>query len=252
MTNYIWPGLITHTSRMFPDTVVLKIRDGDPLCVSVKRLTKNSRVFTYLILELRYDEIEMDDFNPDLVNLFLAVLDDGFLSVSDIRDAHFRELNKISMVFEVWWLVETCGDWLNDKIDKISGEKDMDLMTFLFDECLYILRKWDLSKAMNNLILQIIKFDNSNFISTYMDDFDSLDETQLYFMMIFAGSNVEIFLERMIQQIDAKDSFTENFKFILENINLPLCLQINPDLFYELFQNLNCKRYHKCGLGLGI
>ena len=224
---------------MFPETVVLKIRDGDPLSVSVKRLTSNSRVFTYLILELRYDEIEMEDFTPDLVTLFLAILEDGSLSLSDIQDVQFRELNKISMVFEVWWLVETCGNWLNDKIDKMSDEKDVDLKVWIFDECLYILRKWESKKFMNYFTSRMITFENTDFISRYMEEPSSLDETQLSFMMIFAGKNVKIFLELMIQNIDDHICLSKTTKFLMEKINLPLCFQINPDLFHELFHKIS-------------
>ena len=224
---------------MFPETVVLKIRDGDPLCVSVRRLTTNSRVFTYLILELRYDEIEMDDFTTDLVTVFLAILEDGSLSLSDIQDVQFRELNKISMVFEVWWLAETCGDWLNDKISKMSDEKDVDLKVWIFDECLYILRKWGSKKFMNHFTSRMITFENTDFISKYMEEPSSLDETQLYFMMIFAGKNVKIFLELMIQNIDDQNCLSKTTKFLMEKINLPLCFQINPDLFHELFHKIS-------------
>ena len=70
---------------MNEDTVLIKIRDGDPLCVSIKRLTTDSKVFRRFILELRYDEIEMDDFSSDAVALFLSLLEDRSLSVSDIQ-----------------------------------------------------------------------------------------------------------------------------------------------------------------------
>ena len=219
---------------MNEDTVLIKIRDGDPLCVSIKRLTTDSKVFRRFILELRYEEIEMDDFSPDAVALFLSLLEDRSLSVSDIQSEDFRELHKMSVVFEVEWLTERCSEWLNEKIE-IIGEADLQFKQFLLEECLYILRKWDIRKFVDFLVSKMIELDNTEFIAKCMENFEKVDQIKMDLMLILGGSDPKLFLELIIQNIDIQQTLHKNTKYLMENINLRLCLKVNFELYHELF-----------------
>ena len=181
----------------------------------------------------------MDEFSPDIVAMFLSALEDRSLDLSAIEEDHFRELHKISVVFEVQWLTERCGEWIIGKIEEITGETDVRLEHFLFEECLYVLRKWESNKFLDLLVSKMVTLDNTKFISQYMKDFEKLDETQLNLMLILGGSNPKLFLELIIQNIETRQTLDQPTKHLLENINLRLCLKVNADLYHELFQKIS-------------
>ena len=85
---------------MEEQNIVIKIRDGDPLLVSKDRLTAESRMFRYLIEELKYDALEMDDFTPEAVTLFLTLLEDKqnerLKIICTKRYINFLEYSKLS------------------------------------------------------------------------------------------------------------------------------------------------------------
>ena len=103
-------------------TVLIKIKDHDPLNVSANRLTSDSGVFTRLIYNLGLTVIEIEDFEPEIVILFLTLLEDKKLD--EIEDSQFRELHKISTVFKIYWLVEDCRNWLCLKIRRLPLPPD--------------------------------------------------------------------------------------------------------------------------------
>ena len=80
-------------------TVVIHIRNQDPLNVSATRLTADSSVFRYLVDDLQLTELEIEDFEPDTVILFITLLEDKKLG--ELEDNQFRELHKLSVVFAV-------------------------------------------------------------------------------------------------------------------------------------------------------
>ena len=160
------------------ETIIIKIKDGDPLLVSKQRLLPDSRVFRYLITELKYEEIEMDDFSTDTVTLFLAVLDDKKLE--EIEIPMFREIHKVGVVFEVNWLRDDCRRWLKCKIE--SAEEDRDKM-FVFEECWFILKKWEDRDLTNKLVSTLSHKNNSTFVSDYMSDIDKLEFGQMDIML---------------------------------------------------------------------
>ena len=86
----------------------------------------------------------------------------------------------------------------------------------------------------------MINLDNTEFISKYMmEDFEKLDETELDCMLILGGSNTKTFLELLIRNVDTLSGLDKNTKYLLQNINLRLCLKVNAELYHELFQKIS-------------
>ena len=99
---------------MQEQTVVIKVKDGDLLNVSKYRLIADSNIFRYLVEELGLEQLEIEDFSVDIVTVFLTLLEDKQLR--DIDKSQFRELHKLSVVFEVMWLKNNCQKWLKSKM----------------------------------------------------------------------------------------------------------------------------------------
>ena len=132
---------MTEETLIEEETFVITLKDRDPLLVDKKRLVESSSVFRYIIEECSQTEHEMDDFTPEIVESFLNLLEDRELEKLEERD--FRELHKISVVFDVSWLIDCCRKWLLEKIMNVGEEIEFYTVSFLFEECYYIHDKWN-------------------------------------------------------------------------------------------------------------
>ena len=219
--------------------IVIKIKDDDPLCVDKESLTENSEFLRKLIDELHFYEVEMDDFNPDIVALFLTLLKDKRLG--DMQAVQFRELHKMATVFKVQWLKESCRSWLFNMIDDKEKKYSHDDLLFVFEECLYVLRKWKEKEKdmMETLISKVAQDDNSTFVWKYIENLNKLDEIQLGLMLKLEEDNTDIFLNAMLLDLANKDSLDSNMRFLLQNIDLSLCYLQSQQLYDQLFDSLH-------------
>ena len=179
---------------MADDKIVLKLRDETKLEVFRLKLTANSKTFRYLIDELHQHELLFDDFQVKIVGLFITSLED--LEIAFFNEGQFREMNKLSIVFEVEWLINSCRQWLEDKINEAKTDEEK---TFVFEECLYILKKWNQSDEMDSLLSELASQDNTSFLSQYMADLERLDTIQLDLLLKLGRSDVEVFLARFLR-----------------------------------------------------
>ena len=214
--------------------VVMKIRDGGSLLASKEKLTADSRIFRYFIEELNQHELEMDDFSPEAVAWFVTVLGDK--KWLEIDNSMFRELHKQAKVFEVEWLEERCSSWLRNKMN--SGTEDTD-KKFAFEECWYILKKWDERNMMDQLVSIFSPQDNKTFISNYMSVFDGLETEQIDLMLKLGGSNTDLFLHTILLNLWDHEDLNENVRHLLQNMNLALCSERNEKLYLDVFEMIS-------------
>ena len=198
-------------------TVLIKIKDHDPLNVCATRLTADSSVFRRLIDELGLTEIEIEDFEPEIVTLFITLLEDRTLH--QIEDSQFRGLHKISAAFKICWLVKYCRNWLCSKIQHFSLPPDRNLLLFLFEECLFIIKKWDFKRPMNLLVSKLVRSENRDFILRYIEDSNDMNAADLEYLLKLAGTDHTIFLEVINKELENTQSLSENLRYLLENIN---------------------------------
>ena len=226
--------VVLEQREMSKQTVIIKIKDGDPLLVSKHRLTQDSRKFKYLIDELNYKEIEMDDFSTDTVILFLAVLEDKKLE--EIEESMFREIHKVGVVFEVNWLKKDCRDWLERKIN--SAEEDRDKF-FVFQESWFIIKKWGDKEIVDKLVSTLAHKDNSTFISDYMSDLDKLESGQIDIMLDLGGCDTKTFLMIILHNVSGHTKLSKNVQYVLENMNLVLCYELNKELYLQVVETIS-------------
>ena len=136
---------------MEEQTITIRMRNEVHLIVPKRRLTADSGVFRYLLDELKYDEHEMDDFSTEAVFLFLDFLE--FRVLGEIEEPMFREINKLATVFEIDWMKESCFNWLRSKIDYATMDEEK---AFLFEECWYILEKWNENRMIEALLSTLV------------------------------------------------------------------------------------------------
>ena len=221
-------------------TVLIKIKDHDPLNVCATRLTADSSVFSRLIDDLGLAEIEIEDFEPDVVLLFLTLLEDKKLD--QIEDSQFRELHKLSAVYKVYWLVEICRNWLCCKIiylDSISADYSME--EFLFEECLFIAQKWKITRPINLFAYKRITENNRRFIMHYLHfNKNGVDTKTLPFLLKVAGTDQSIFIDFIDSILVRTTSLPSFCKFLLENINYTQPNTAERKKYETIYEKIAC------------
>ena len=217
-------------------TISLKVREGEPLVVSKRRLTADSPKFRYLLDELKYDELLMDDFSTEAVSLFLIVLEDK--TVGDIHSSIFRELHKLAAVFEIGWLIDDCYSWFRGKAKVVAGDEDK---YFLFEESWYIFKKWGKRDLMDVTISRLSQESNTTFVFGYMFyfDFNKLETEQIDMLLELGGSDTELFIRTILLNLIDKRELGSSTKQLLQKMNLALCYEQNEELYMEVFETIS-------------
>ncbi|KAL5259904.1 hypothetical protein ACHWQZ_G010131 [Mnemiopsis leidyi] len=216
--------------------ISLKIKDGDPLLVLRNRLTAKSKVFRYLIDELNYNELEMDDFSPEAVNLFITILLEEFQRVILIPHDLFRDTHKLAVVFEVKWIKKDCQNLLREEMKSIKSYEET---CFLFDECYYIFAKWKNRNLIDSLMLCLVTNKNSLFISKYMSDLRKVETGKLDLLLILGGSNTDLFLNILINNLKRSKYLGGKVKQILKRMNLAFSCEENAELYLTVFDTIS-------------
>ena len=216
--------------------IEITLREGPSLHLSKRVLTENSSVFTNLLEDLGLLTLQIEDFTPEIVIKFLKALQDKKLD--EIADSHFRELHKLSVVFQISWLIAQCREWLVKKIDETKDTPSYHSLLFLFNECYYIFSKWKINSFMVKFILKRRFKDNTTFISNFVKDNKELLKTDhLGFLLHLSGGNTRIILQIILERFISWDTLDNNSRFLLQHVNWPLCEQLEE--VNEIFDRLS-------------
>ena len=218
---------------MNEETIIIKLKDGDPLNVCKRRLTEDSRMFRYLIEELNFDELDLEDFSPESVTLFVTLLDDK--SVGNLEAAQFREQHKLGQVFEVVWLVKELKEWLECRMEKAESDEEK---VFTFEESLYIRNRLEQHELMNSFMCRFSGKNNYSFVLQYMAELGKLDVVQIDLMLILGGCNTELFLRIILMNLENNKILDQNSKYLLSRMDLTLCWEQNKDKFLEMCEKI--------------
>ena len=159
--------------------ILLILRGRSPLPVPAKVLTENSKFFHRIIVDLGVGKHDMTDFSADLVIHFIQLLKLQ-PEVTGISNSNFRELHKMTIVLKVAWFEDVCRKWLLEKITNDIMVRDK---LFVFEECLYVLRRWGDSSLMDEFVSFFVGNDNTALIDHYSDNFEKLDVLCLELML---------------------------------------------------------------------
>ena len=143
------------------DLIIIKVRDQDPLTANRTILTANSPVFDRLINEFLQTEIDMEDFDTEVVVLFLVYLASDSKRIDFVERQTFRELHKMIIVFEVEWMRKECHRYFRRLIrccGTITGlnEPVMKLNIYGPNSILFTRKDWKFEDSM--AVLEECKF----------------------------------------------------------------------------------------------
>ncbi|KAL5251193.1 hypothetical protein ACHWQZ_G016786 [Mnemiopsis leidyi] len=226
-------------------TIVIELQDNDTILASATLLTTHSTVFRHLILNLNQTTVRLTDFTPEIVIIFVTLLVDGEMGDNIIDTGIFRELHKLSTVFNVVWMVEACRGWFKKKVEDVT---DYDSKLYVVEECRYIKKTWfglsketklELDNLVNSYLFALSQKDNTRFIKRYTDKIDTMETDQLDLLVRIAGEKSEVLIGILFDHLSLSQSLDRNSKYLLQHLNLSQCYICNRDLFHRLFQTIS-------------
>ncbi len=114
----------------------LTASEGGVVHASSVILSFNSPVIDHMTTTLHLTSIDMLEFSEQAVQLFVDAAYSG--DAGGITRELFRDINKISHVFEVTWLTEKCTEYFTGLADSLNTAVYIDLL-YLFEEGIFVL-----------------------------------------------------------------------------------------------------------------
>ena len=222
------------------NNLTLNTKDGREVTASSVILSFNSPVIDHMTTTLHMTSVDMLEFSETAVRMFV---NSAYSGTSDgITRETFRDLNKISSVFKVEWLVEKCFQYFSDLSESVKVPNYTDFL-FLFEEGAYVfehLRKKDL---LTISFEKIADFNwKSQFFEEYLVNTERLSKQKLDMVIELAGNDVESvvqILTRQLSDLVLNQGLPTYCEYLLENSDLSLCRRSNKLLFDELFDMLD-------------
>ena len=248
------------------DIVFIEVKDQNFLTIDSSVLTSNSPVFAKLILEHSQTEIELKNYETDMVKCFLNCLESGEKKVEVIESQHFRELHKLAVNFEVDWLMQECHRHLIDKLDfqkliKGFGSKSTILV---WNECKFMVEEWGsrFSKFVDLYVESVRSVDgiwmewkedenleyfeccelNRKIVHEFINKIDAFTPLEMDVLLrISSVSQLDLILIFLVKSLHQHLHLTDSTIHLLENLNLPLCRIKFPDLYENVLVSITDK-----------
>ena len=224
-------------------TLELKAKNGATVRASSVILSFNSPVIDHMTTTLHLTSVDMEEFSEKAVRYFVDAAYSG--ETPPISRDMFRDINKMSHVFKVTWLVTRCSE-LFIGIAKEIGEPTYQDFVFLFDEAYFSFAKLK-SREIVKIAFNEIRSANGeeDFISRYIkENLHTLSHQQMDLILELAGAtNVQHVVKPLTQHLEdclSKEDrdVSDNYKYLLDNSDLYLCQQNTPITAEKLFDVL--------------
>ena len=218
------------------NNLTLKTKEGGEVTASSVILSFNSPVIDHMTTTLHMTSVDMLEFSEAAVKMFVDSAYSG--TADEITRETFRDLNKMSCVFEVEWLVEKCAEHFSG----LPESNYADLL-YLFEEGAYAYEIFKRKKLFKIGMKKIKSFSwKSKFLDKYLVNAGRLSTQKLDLVIELAGNDVESIVQiltRQLSELVLNQGLPTYCEYLLENSDLSLCRQSNKLLFDELFEMLD-------------
>ena len=224
-------------------TLELKAKNGARVRASSVILSFNSPVIDHMTTTLHLTSVDMEEFSEKAVRYFVDAAYSG--ETPPISRDMFRDINKMSHVFKVTWLVTRCSE-LFTGIAKAIGNPTYQDLVFLFDEATFALTKLK-SREIVKIVFDEIRsaIGEEEFISRYIkENLHTLSHQQMDLILELTGAtNVQYVVKPLTQYLEDSLSkedrnVSDNYKYLLDKSDLYLCQQNTPTIAEKLFDVL--------------
>ena len=159
--------------------------------------------------------------------------------MEEIREQNFRDLNKMSKVFEVLWISVICRDYFGHRLRSLT-DKDFDGMFFLFSEVCYM-EEFLKDSSLTRLVIKHIQYLDTGdcvVLKRYTKKVLTLSKTELDLMIILAGNNVSFFLKVILSNLKKGGGLHGNILYLLQKVRLCVGKEQDAETFEQVFETL--------------
>ena len=204
-------------------------------------LSLNSPVIDELTTNLHQTSLEADDFSREAVDCFVESTYTG--EIEAVNLGNFRDVNKMSRVFQVSWLVAKCEEYFVSYLDKLDSESSYSDMLFVVEEAVYLMSAIKSRDFLNLTVKKIASISvttRDRFVTKYLTDFGQASIHMISACIALVQSDVHVLVELLIAHLkqSGNKSLDEGSRHLLKNIDMSLCFDKKPEVHEELFEVL--------------
>ena len=224
--------------------LTFNMKEGAPIKANSIILSLNSPVIDNLTTNLHMTSVDVEDFSREAVDCFIEASYTGELEEVNVRN--FRDLNKMSHVFEVSWLVAQCQEFFVSHLGNLNRESSYDDILFAVEEAIFVM---SVLKEPNFLELVVPKLNSTFFFISQRDiilnqllsDFQTITKFQLDACIAIAQTDIHLLIENLLAHFEThepQDHLEPIVRHLLKNIDLNICFRKKPDVHEKLFSIL--------------
>ena len=204
-------------------------------------LSLNSPVIDELTTNLHQTSLEADDFSREAVDCFVESTYTGEIEAVNLEN--FRDVNKMSRVFQVSWLVAKCKEYFVSYLDRLDNESSYSDFLFVVEEVVYmmsVLKKRDFLDLVTPKMNTISAACRRNFAMEYLSDLSNTSNAKIDACFSITETHPLIMVEVLISNLEKKENKTldENSRYLLKSVDFTTCFGDNPDIHTKLFDEL--------------
>ena len=228
-------GVPTHENLTF------NLGDGVKIKANSIILALNSPVIDNLTTNLHQTSLEADDFGKEAVECFIESTYTGDIETLNLDN--FRDLNKMSRVFKVSWLVAKCEEYFVSYLENLNHESSYNDMMFAADEAVYLKSAMKNEKFLNLVLEKLLSFPVSKrreFIKSYLSDLGKSSVHKIDACIAMVKTDVHILVELLIVHLkrNGNTSLDMNSRHLLMNLDMTMCFFKKRDIHTQLFDAL--------------
>ena len=221
-------------------------------------LSLNSPVIDELTTNLHQTSLEADDFSREAVDCFVESTYTG--EIEAVNLGNFRDVNKMSRVFQVSWLVAKCEEYFVSYLDKLDSESSYSDMLFVVEEAVYLMSAIKCRNFLDLVVTQLNKISAAClnvFVKNYMVDLSKSSLVKIDICLGILQPDVHVMLELLISHLEDQENkrLDKNTRYLLKNADLMTCGRAHPDLLKKLFdmlENIECLQREDFQLMLSV
>ena len=168
---------IKNLHNPFHGNIFIQLSDGQKIKANSLILSFNGKNFERYFNDLEQQTLDIKDHTPKIVMMFLETLYGGDI---EITDDIFREINSLSLRFEVKWLADRCESYFMSCVRLYLPEMECYWTNiFLFEEAEYARRILKIDTFMDEVVksLSVLPNCGKEFVEPYLkrnlpDDFN--------------------------------------------------------------------------------
>ena len=204
-------------------------------------LSLNSPVIDELTTNLHQTSLEADDFSREAVDCFVESTYTG--EIEAVNLGNFRDVNKMSRVFQVSWLVAKCEEYFVSYLDKLDSESSYSDMLFVVEEAVYLMSAIKSRDFLNLTVKKIASISvtsRDSFVTKYISDFGQASIHMISACIALVQSDVHVLVELLIKHLkqSGNESLDESSRHLLKNLDMTICFDKKPEVHEELFTEL--------------